>query len=149
MNTRSSACWAGARPGYFTLENVQAMIGRRSTCGTTKPKASDRKSTRLPYRTLFRSHDHEQQRVLGGGAARILHAGERAGDDRPPLDLRDHEAETLERMPDVPAPIGQGDGGGGGVGDPVEQVREARIDVAQEPRGLMRLRRQDQGVRLD
>ncbi|PYM42717.1 MAG: hypothetical protein DME16_23465 [Candidatus Rokuibacteriota bacterium] len=38
--TRRSAPPSGARPGYFTLEKVQAMTGRRSVCGTTKPKPS-------------------------------------------------------------------------------------------------------------
>ena len=37
---RTSTASSGARPGYFTLENVAASSARRSVRGTTKPNAS-------------------------------------------------------------------------------------------------------------
>ena len=39
-NTRIKTWPSGARPGYFTLEKVPAMMGRASACGTTKPNPS-------------------------------------------------------------------------------------------------------------
>ena len=38
--TRIKTWPSGARPGYFTLEKVPAMMGRSSACGTTNPKPS-------------------------------------------------------------------------------------------------------------
>src|SRR5207244_4066099 len=41
MPTQRMRTWrSGARPGYFTLENVQARRSRCSARGTTKPKPS-------------------------------------------------------------------------------------------------------------
>ena len=93
------------------------------------------------------AHEHPQQGEALRRAARVLHARKGARDDGPPLDLRYDEAEAVERVRDVRAAPADRHRRRGRVRDPIEQVRQRRIRVAEHAARLVGLGGDDDGVR--
>ena len=84
-----------------------------------------------------------EERLAIGGAARKLHARERARQDRPARGPGDDEPEPVQRVPDIGAAVGQRDGRGRGVRNRPAETAEVGIQSRHQAGGLVRRRGED------
>src|SRR5882724_6422772 len=95
------------------------------------------------------AHEAADQHVVRRRAPRVLHARERAGQERLALAARDHEAESVERMGHVGTPKAERDRRRPRVLDLTEQRGQRGVDVTQQPRGDVRLGGEDHAIGVE